>query len=700
MIFKARRRPMKLHLITAGAAMAWLCVASIALGDTDANLNEVVVTATRSERPLAELPVSASVVDATTIQDTPAQSLDDILRHVPGVNLPVQTGIQAHPTADNVSMRGLGGIHALVLVDGVPLNDPFFGYVQWGRVALETIDRVEVVRGGGSPLWGNLAMGGVINVVTRAPEEDQAVAATGGGSFGTYRSSLFGSYGLAGNNRVSMTAEVNGTDGFMAVPDYARRSFDTPTSFKARNFELRDRWRQAEDILIDLRFNYHKNDQQLGSALSTNHQQISSYAAGVDKSFGHTANLVGTIFYSQSTFVTNNATIDDTTLPLSAQTQHIDNIHTTPFHNLGGSLVWSQNWQSVVRSLTAGVDFNDVKGSDRAAIFDATGITQIRTDIGRGQQLFVGAFTQLSLVPLERLEILASGRLQYFEVLDGYDGNPGGPGNEPDQHISKFDPRISVRYELADGIALRGAYYQAFRAPTLDNLYRGFASNGGIYYPNSALKPETLNGSEMGVDLSSHTVRAQLTYYRTTVSNLITTATLDSAQLPPGFFYGGRLVNAAAALVQGVESEVSWRIGGGFSTTLGYTWAQSVYTSNPTDPLSVGQQLVDVPRNSASAAFTYEDIRGWRISTDARYVSATSWANAEHTNPGFPYQAAADPHFVVDLAASYPLGPRLTLYAQLENLLDRRHIVNPGPYNPPQYGTPFQAFLGARFTLK
>jgi outer membrane receptor protein involved in Fe transport len=666
----------------------------------DGSLGEVVVTATRSERALSEVPASVSVVDSTTVQDTPAQSLDDVLRHVPGVNLPVQTGIEAHPTADNVSMRGLGGIHALVLVDGVPLNDPFFGYIQWGRIPLESIDRVEIVRGGGSPLWGNLAMGGVINVVTRAPQEDTAIAAAGGGGFGTYRSSLFGSYGLSQHNRISLTAEVNGTDGFMAVPEYARRPFDTPTSFSARNFEVRDRWQAADDLLVDVRFDYHKNNQQLGTPLSINRQEISSYAASVNKTFGSVGTLSGTAFYSQSTFVTDNPTVNDPTLPPAAQTEHIDNIHTTPFHNAGGSLVWSQNWQGIARSLTAGLDLNDVKGSDRGAIFDATGTNLVRTDIGRGEQLFAGAFAQLSIVPLERLELLASGRVQYFEVLNGYDGNPGGAGNEPNQSTTKFDPRISVRYALSDVIALRGAYYQAFRAPTLDNLYRGFASNGGIYYPNSALKPETLNGGEVGVDVVSRGLRVQVTYYRTTVSNLITTATLDPSQLPQGFFYGGRLVNAASALVQGVENEVSWRIGGGFSTTLGYTWAQSVYQSNPTDPLSVGQQLTDVPRNSASAAFTYEDTSGWRVSTDARYVSATSWANAEHTNPGFPYQAAADPHFVVDLAASYPIKPGFALYLQIQNLLDRHYIVNPGPYNPPEYGTPFQAFFGARITLK
>lgn len=676
-----------------------VCLATPHLVLADDSLDEVIVTATRSARALTEVPASVSLVTSEQVEDMPSQSLDDVLRHVPGVNLPIQTGIQAHPTADNVSMRGLGGIHALVLVDGVPANDPFFGYVQWGEIPLESIDHVEIVRGGGSPLWGNFAMGGVINVITRSPTSDVAVANAGGGSFGTYRSSLYGSYGLSASNRLSVTAEANGTDGFQAVPDYARRDFDTPTSFAARNFEVRDTWKAMDDLIVDLRFDYHENNQQLGTALNTNRQDMSNYVVNIKKAFSDKASLTGTAFHSDSTFVTANPTVNDSTLPLADQTEHIDNVHTTPFHNTGGSLVWTEDFMGWFRTLTAGVDVNDVKGSDSAAIYASTGLTPIRTDVGRGEQLFAGTFVQASIVPVERLEILASGRVQYFEVLDGFDGNPGGLGNEPNQSITKFDPRLSLRYALDGGFALRGALYQAFRAPTLDNLYRGFASNGGIYYPNAQLKPETLKGGEVGVDYARNGLRTQVTFYRTLIDNLITTANLTDSQLPPGFFYGGRLVNAASARAQGAEAEVSWIVGGGVSTTLGYTWAQSTYQSNPEDPASVGQQLQDVPRTSASAAITYSDARGWRVSTDARYVSATSWTSADHSDPGFPYQAAADSHFVLDLSATYPVNEHFEGYVQIQNLLDRRYIVNPGPYNPPQYGTPFELFVGARITM-
>lgn len=131
-----------------------------------------------------------------------------------------------------------------------------------------------------------------------------------------------------------------------------------------------------------------------------------------------------------------------------------------------------------------------------------------------------------------------------------------------------------------------------------------------------------------------------------------------------------------------------------------FTAAGSVYVANPTDPLSVGQQLTDVPKSLASAALTYQNTQGWRVSMDALSVSATSWTSADHTDPGFPYQAAADPHVVVDAAASVPLSASLETYLQIQNLLNRRYIVNPGPYNPPQTGTPFQAFIGVRIKLK
>lgn len=659
---------------------------------------EIIVTATRSERSIRDVPQSVSVVDSEQIRDTPAQSLDDILRRVPGVNVPITASYQAHPTADSVSMRGLGRdvSRALVMVDGIPLNDPFFGYVQWNRVPMENIDRVEVVRGGGAPLWGNYAMGGVINIISREPETRQAILDGGGGSYGTYRASGYGAYFPTDNMTLNMSAVFNGTDGFMPTPAHARRPIDRPTSFDARNIQLSDVFKPSGDVIVHGQFNYHENDQRLGTALSTNTQQTFTYSGDVRKFFDDGASLTATLFHSDSSFVTNNPHTPD-----GGVTEFSENVHTTPVDDTGGSLVWSQDLSGFFKNYMIGTDFHYISGTDTAKIFNATG-QHIRDDIGRGNQIFVGSFVQASVSPMERLEITGSGRFQFFENFDGFDGNPGGIGVTPDQSHYSFDPRMNIRYSVTDGFALRGAYYEAFRAPTLDNLYRGFASAGGTFLPNAQLKPETLAGGEIGFDYTRPGLRSQLTFYRTEIENLTTTRPLAPAEVPAGFFFGTRNINAGSARAQGIEVETDWDIGSGVSAILGYTFADSIILNDPLDPQAVGHQLHDVPRHKAEGGITYRDPQGWRIATQLRWVSRT-WENDDHVLQPFTdprtTKAASDSHFVVDIAASYPVLKNVEAYLRIQNLFDRRYIANPGPWNPMTIGTPFEAFAGLHATF-
>ena len=149
---------------------------------------------------------------------------------MPSVNVPQTASYQVHPTANSVSMRGLGGIRALVLLDGVPINDPFFGYVQWNRVPMESIQRVEIVRGGGSPLWGNYAMGGVINLLSRRPgAEPQRVFLLNRSTRGATDAVAFLSAPLAGGWSASLLGgghwqEINDVndDGWADLRGYGR----------------------------------------------------------------------------------------------------------------------------------------------------------------------------------------------------------------------------------------------------------------------------------------------------------------------------------------------------------------------------------------------------------------------------------------------------------------------------------------------
>lgn len=672
----------------ASLALASAARAEDAADTSSTEVGEVVVTATRDARLLRDAPASVSLVGAARIAETPAKSLDDILRRVPSIDLPGAASYQAHPTADSVSMRGLGGIRALVLLDGVPINDPFFGYVQWSRVPLEAIDRIEVVRGGGAALWGNYAMGGVINILTTAPGRDELVLEGAGGSYGTYRANAYAAWVASDRLSLGLDLGTSHTDGFNQSPPAERTAVTVPTSFTAYNAAATAGLNLSPRLSGHARIGYHDNDQTLNSRLSTNSQRAWTYEADVTRTFGDGASLTATVFHGDSRFRTDNT--DTPTGALPGEAEFVQNRHITPVHDTGASLVWSQSLSGLLRSWSVGADYHAISGEDVADIFDDSG-AQVRTDIGRGKQQFVGGFAQASLRPAEPLEILASVRVQNFRDYDAFDGSPGGLGVVPDSSSTSLDPRVSLRYAVTPQFALRAAAYKAFRAPTLDNLYRTFSTPIGIFYGNAALKPETLKGGEVGFDINRGGLRVQVTAYTNTIDDLITARNLDFSELPPGFFFGSRNINAGSARSRGAEAEADLAVGGGWSANLGYTFAASTITDNPLDPASVGLQQAGVPRHKLAAGFTYATAAGWRVSPQLRWVSRT-YGDNDHTLP-------VDAHFVVDLAASYPVTPKLEAFVQVENLFDNSYIADNNGFEPRRLGTPFSAMAGFRWVL-
>src|SRR5436305_3684241 len=156
-------------------------------------VDSITVTATRTETRLADTPASVVILDRQTIAASASPLIDDTLRQVPGFTLFRRSGSRvANPTAQGVSLRGVGASgasRAIVLDDGIPLNDPFGGWIFWGRVPATSLDRIEVLRGGASDLYGSGAMGGVVQFLRR--RDDAVVADLSGGSEATRDASLF-----------------------------------------------------------------------------------------------------------------------------------------------------------------------------------------------------------------------------------------------------------------------------------------------------------------------------------------------------------------------------------------------------------------------------------------------------------------------------------------------------------------------------
>src|SRR5947199_47088 len=176
---------------------AFLAICAVLVDDPQtsppASSETIVVTATQTKTRLSDTPASVVVITRDAMQTTAASTTDDALRQVPGFTLFRRSGSRsANPTSQGVSLRGVGASgasRALVLDDGIPLNDPFGGWIYWGRVPRVAIDRIEVVRGGASDLYGNGAMSGVVQFIRR--RDPSITIDTSAGSGRTGEASLY-----------------------------------------------------------------------------------------------------------------------------------------------------------------------------------------------------------------------------------------------------------------------------------------------------------------------------------------------------------------------------------------------------------------------------------------------------------------------------------------------------------------------------
>ena len=203
------------------------------------------------------------------------------------------------------------------------------------------------------------------------------------------------------------------------------------------------------------------------------------------------------------------------------------------------------------------------------------------------------------------------------------------------------------------------------------------------------------------LDYTGFGLRAQLTLYRTSISNYIVAEATTNPIYTPNGWYVVQNQNVASVQAQGVEAEAEWAIGGGFAANLAYTFADSIVKDNPLDPLSVGQQIIDVPRHKIAAGLNYTAPEGWRIGATAQFVSRTAWASPDHTDPGYPGKISADPHFIMNISASYPVWQHADAYVEVQNLFDTRYVATSYSAPSPQaFGTPLEVFGGLRIRLE
>ncbi|HMZ22664.1 MAG TPA: TonB-dependent receptor, partial [Blastocatellia bacterium] len=354
-----------------------------------ASLSETVtVTATRAEVRLSDAPASVSVLDAKDVSHAAAQTVDDLLRQVPGFSIfRRSSSVVANPTTQGVSLRGAGATGAsrtLVMTDGVPLNDAFGGWVYWDRVPRAAVDRVEVVRGGSSDLYGSDALSGVINVLTR-PSNRVVNAEAGYGTRETSDVTFFAADKWRGFG-AAVAGEAFRTDGYFTIAPNIQGTADARAASKHRSLNLRLGYDWSPENAVFVRGALFDEDRKNGTVLQINDSANESFATGGRFRTPDGSNWNLTLFANQQRYHQTFSTV-----AANRNSEALNRLQFVPSRDVGTSLTWSR-LSFEKHLLVAGFDIRGVRGrSDETAIANARATTFVSSG---GRQRRAGFFIQ------------------------------------------------------------------------------------------------------------------------------------------------------------------------------------------------------------------------------------------------------------------------------------------------------------------
>ncbi|MDZ4144269.1 MAG: TonB-dependent receptor [Burkholderiales bacterium] len=661
----------------AGAMASLVSWAQSAAPAAEANearaLAPVVISATRSIQPLEGLPVSASVFTRDEVQAVAGQTIDEILRGVAGVQLPGESASAVFPLNPSIAMRGLGvgdtATRALVLVDGLPINGGFFGNVFWNRAPKATIERVEVVRGASSSLFGSNAMGGVVNIVSRAPQRG-GVAELQYAQQDTRQASL--SYGADVNEAAALGLSLNymDTDGYFASPPRLYRPVNERLSGNLLNLQLRGDFKFSPTVRAFVKLGHNDQERVGGTRLSRADTRVSDLAVGVDMDLGKRTTLSLRSFYARENFDTDGVSVPN------PATSFVSNRHRTHSDDAGLSAQWSRLFGGVLSRLSVGFDGRRIDGKDDQDVFNTPGVATGRI-VGEGRQLSLGLFGEAGFAPTDRLEMSTSLRVDYFRDEDGRIVNNGTAQNFASQAFTKLSPRVAARYQLAEPVALRGAAFKGFRAPTLAERYRSFETPTFRGRSNPDLSEERLTGADAGVDLKFGRASGQVNYFYNELKDFIGSEFAGFSAGKVNF----EAANIAQVRSQGVELTGDVPLARALNLKLNYTYTDAKVTKGDLK----GNRSEGTPRNMASATLAYGAAGATRWNLRGRWLDK-SFQDISNESP-------QDAHFVVDGSVAVRLRSDVDLLASVTNLFNERYVASGFSQT---VGAPRQIALGLR----
>jgi outer membrane receptor for ferrienterochelin and colicins len=549
---------------------------SFAVTDSGADLfqmGEVVVTGTKTERRLKDTPVITEVITRSEIEATGAENIGEVLEHRVGIVV----DRDAH--GDGVQLQGLDSDYILILLDGEPQVGRIAGKLDLARIAVENVERIEVVKGASSALFGSAAMGGVINVITRKASSPFAAQFTN--NFETHNTI---------DSRSTVELKRDKFNALLTLAANRRNPIDLDESDLTTTIDGYQNWTHST------RAEYQLTSKSTllfsGQYLSQKQEGISETEDVVFDRLGDIGNFSGSV---------------GTGYQLGSRSKLTGKIYTARY----------RDESTVIDRDTSLTESSNVTVQDLIK-----GEAQFDTALGSKNQLTVGAelifenlesqritggekdvttdsvFFQNEFRPIANLALVLGGRLDYHSEFGTH-----------------FSPKLSGLYHVTRDVTIRTSFGQGFRAPDFKDLYLDFSNSTSGYQVlgNPDLQPESSGNWNLGVEYQfKSALLGRVHLYRNNLKNLIEAERIGTSVLGGSKF---QHFNVSEAFTEGVEVELSTRSIGGFAATIGYAYL------NGKDK-ETGLTLLNRSKHSGNLklAYTNQDT-GFNVDLRGRYAS-------------------------------------------------------------------------------
>ncbi|MGQ9689315.1 MAG: TonB-dependent receptor plug domain-containing protein [Desulfobaccales bacterium] len=648
---------------TAGGAME-----EQAVKDKVEVLEELAVTATRTEMKTFDIPQSVTVITEEQIKASPHERVEDIIRQAAGVYNFRHYTLHTNGVVSPIRMRGTGNNRTLMLVDGIPQNDNFnnsIAWVGWGYVPKDAIERIEIVRGPMSALYGSEGLGGVINIITKnpkAPRETTITTKAGtANTFGgdVYYRDKFKNLGLlvAGGGETSRGF-------FMEDPRESymiRRYGETGKAFGKAFYEF------SPQTNVSFTGLYYKHDHGQGRKYFFSTLALDQYWLQFNHKFDK--GMVKLLLFMNRAHKT------------AYQDSAADNYSSLDRkEKFPSPYVWGADLQATLipapwATITAGATYKDV-----FMFYDEDYIKVLREAGCAGSQTFLSPFINLDFQFFKgKLLGNLGARFDWIESSKGRSWDTKPPGglqpyhnDYPITYWTRFSPKGGLVFHPDPQTALKFAAGTGFRVPSLFELYKTHVRGGGTYtrFPNPLLKPEKITSYEVGVErLFFNQLLARATFYQSNARDYIGDKLLRTyyVKKKKTFFKEYQLDNISKVYIHGVEVDLEWNPRNVLSIFGNYTYNVSKVVEDLENPQLEGKYLPQAPRHMFHLGVLYKNPRIANIYLLGNYYDVMFY-DSENTFKGTGY-------FTLDASIYRTFFDHVTLRLDAENIFNRKYTL-------------------------